>query len=504
MMWAFDVLLKHPLIRAVLRPEELQRAEEDEDWLPNAIGEEGESVLTVVSDSSMPGGCGAMWINEWRGLYFFDSSDVDSEGPFASIDEVLGLEHFSIVTSDNEIWSEVLPLEQLLQFASKRFSDDCGDAIRINGRTYEMTATGLALVDAAMDNCDPPSVNGDHDDDFSEMISRRNSPADYVINSADELRARVQGAIELKAAKIAEARSALENAQRSLLARQAVLIELERVIRVGTIARLATDQESSATAKVNELLRKVRTEAQADLTMAEEAIKACHTALVDWERRLPIDFLFYREKEIADAELKEQQTAKEMAEKERQTAHDLAVKRVCKTLVRNLMAEDETLNQMLEKCHLASFFCFLGLTGIVIIPLVLWMEGQLYEWRFPASLWGLVESALVLYWFGLRLAAHRHLLRLWKSIGILDSSGFVVYRVYGIFGGLGHYVSSLLKIDPFLPDPDQEHCYVQFAGRSPPKLSDYICVSYQPYQPMLLTAGGLELLVRPSSQEPKK
>ena len=159
MMWASDVLLANPLILAVLRPEELQRAEEDEDWLPNAIGAEGGSVLTVGSDSSMPGGCGVMWINEWRGLYFFQSSDVDPEGPFATLEMALTVDYFSTFTSNNEIWSEVLPLDQLLQIVSKRFSDDCGDTIRINDLTYEMTATGLALVDDAMDNGDPTSVD---------------------------------------------------------------------------------------------------------------------------------------------------------------------------------------------------------------------------------------------------------------------------------------------------------------------------------------------------------
>lgn len=158
-MWASDVLLSNPLIRAVLCPEELQRAEEDEDWLPNAIGEEGGSVLTVGSDSSMPGGCDVMWINEWRGLYFFESSDVDSEGPFAKLEIALNVDYFSTFTSNNEIWSKIIALDQLLKIVSKRFNDDCGDTIRINDLTYEMTATGLALVDDAMDNGDPTSID---------------------------------------------------------------------------------------------------------------------------------------------------------------------------------------------------------------------------------------------------------------------------------------------------------------------------------------------------------
>lgn len=146
-MLASDVLLANSLVRAVLSPEELQRADEDEDWLPNAIGEEGGSVLTVGSDSSMPGGCGVMWINKWRGLYFFQSSDVDPEGPFANLEDALEVDYFTTFTSNNEIWSEVIPIDQLLQIVSERFSDDYGDTITINNHTYEMSATGFVLLD---------------------------------------------------------------------------------------------------------------------------------------------------------------------------------------------------------------------------------------------------------------------------------------------------------------------------------------------------------------------
>jgi hypothetical protein len=127
----------------LLSPEELQRADEDEDWLPNAIGAEGRSVLTVGSDSSMPGGCGVMWISEWRGLYFFQSSDVDSEGPFANLEDALEVDYFTTFTSNNEIWSEVIPTDQLLQIVSERFSDNFGNTIEVNDRAYETTETGL-------------------------------------------------------------------------------------------------------------------------------------------------------------------------------------------------------------------------------------------------------------------------------------------------------------------------------------------------------------------------
>lgn len=150
-MWISEVLLANPLIQAAISPEEVQRAGEDEDYLPNVIGSEGKPVLTVGSDSSMPGGCGVMWINCWRELYFFESSDVDSEGPFASLEIALNVDYFSTFTSNNEIWSKVLPLGQLLQIVSERFSDDYGDTITINDLTYAMSATGLTLVDAPDD-----------------------------------------------------------------------------------------------------------------------------------------------------------------------------------------------------------------------------------------------------------------------------------------------------------------------------------------------------------------
>lgn len=331
--------------------------------------------------------------------------------------------------------------------------------------------------------------------------AHRNSPVTYVINTADELRARVQDAIVHKAARVAEARSVLEKAQLSVIARRAVLAELDRIIRAGTYVRPVSEQDNIAAAEVDELLRKVKAEAQINLTAAEEAVNACHTSVSDLEKRLPIDFLFHREREIADAERKAQQATNEAAKKERHAAHDLAVKRVCDTLIRGLVVEDQALGQRLEKSIYASMFCFLGLIGLLIIPLLLWVEGHLHEWKYFVSLWGVVESALVLYWIGLRLAAHRQLQCLWRSIDLLNSAGFVVYRVYGIFQSIGHISSSLLKVDISLPDPTEERCYVQLAGASPPTLSNFGLASCQHFQPMILTANGLALLVSTSSQE---
>src|SRR5436190_23661958 len=77
------------------------------------IEKEAKDVLTLGWDGKAPGMSGVHWISTWQGLYFFHSSDLNDEGPFDSLAEVLALEHFSVVTSGAELASEVLSLKQL-------------------------------------------------------------------------------------------------------------------------------------------------------------------------------------------------------------------------------------------------------------------------------------------------------------------------------------------------------------------------------------------------------
>jgi len=144
-MFSSDELLANPLVRNVLSPDEIQLAEADEDWLPNEVLEKCKTVFTLGWDSSMPGSCGASWINEWRGLYFFTSSDLDPEGPFADLDEALNVEYFWTFSSNHSLWSDVIPLEELLDIAAARFDSEEGETIQINDKTYALTQTGFVL-----------------------------------------------------------------------------------------------------------------------------------------------------------------------------------------------------------------------------------------------------------------------------------------------------------------------------------------------------------------------
>ena len=113
-------LLASSLVRNVLSPEEIQRAEEDEDWLNYRIEEEGEKVFTLSWESSMPGTCGASWIIRWRGLYFFRSSDLDPDGPFPTLDAALSIEYLSQFASFHQIDSGAIPRNETKLAKSKQ------------------------------------------------------------------------------------------------------------------------------------------------------------------------------------------------------------------------------------------------------------------------------------------------------------------------------------------------------------------------------------------------
>ncbi len=106
-MFSSDELLASPLVRNMLSPEEVRLAEADENWLVNDGMSDAKIVFTLSWDSSMPGSCGASWINEWRGLYFFTSSDLDPMGPFTSLEEALGVEYLLSFFDSYSIDSDV-------------------------------------------------------------------------------------------------------------------------------------------------------------------------------------------------------------------------------------------------------------------------------------------------------------------------------------------------------------------------------------------------------------
>jgi len=101
------------------------------DEVQAIIEREGKDVLSVGWDSDAPGMSGVHWISRWKDLYFFHSSDLDDEGPFESLGDVLAMEEFSTVTSGAELTSEVLSLKMLKAIAVSLVGE--GDTVFING-----------------------------------------------------------------------------------------------------------------------------------------------------------------------------------------------------------------------------------------------------------------------------------------------------------------------------------------------------------------------------------
>jgi hypothetical protein len=115
------------------------------DAIQAIIEEEGREVLAVGWDSDAPGMSGAHWITRWKNLYFFHSSDLDDEGPFESLGDVLAMEEFSTATSGAELTSEVLSLKLLKEIALSLVGD--GDTVFINGEGFVKRSGTLRRVE---------------------------------------------------------------------------------------------------------------------------------------------------------------------------------------------------------------------------------------------------------------------------------------------------------------------------------------------------------------------
>src|SRR5690349_21800452 len=101
------------------------------------IQENAREVLTLAWEGEGPGHSGAHYIIEWNGYYFLSSSDIESEGPYESIDDVLELECFRIGGTPNpSLDSKVLPLPKLLRVARGLVAS--GETIEVNGERFEL------------------------------------------------------------------------------------------------------------------------------------------------------------------------------------------------------------------------------------------------------------------------------------------------------------------------------------------------------------------------------
>lgn len=140
-----DDYLNSPLVRARLTPEEIRLAEEDESWLDEEIFERGKKVFSAGWDFSGwgAGSSGAIWVTEWRGLYFSRSSDYDPEGPYEDLESAAWHEALWELHEGHELSSTVMPEADLIARAASCYKGEIGETIEINGKTYEWTGTDL-------------------------------------------------------------------------------------------------------------------------------------------------------------------------------------------------------------------------------------------------------------------------------------------------------------------------------------------------------------------------
>ena len=133
----FDKLLNEPRFRRRVSKRRLAQYERDESRqkIHDDYGDESEMVLCLDWSGSFPGAAGASWIYEWKGFYFFSSSDYSPEGPFPSLDRALRVDSFNTSTAGGHLESETISDRKLWEIALGLVSSD-GDEIRINDSRF--------------------------------------------------------------------------------------------------------------------------------------------------------------------------------------------------------------------------------------------------------------------------------------------------------------------------------------------------------------------------------
>ena len=131
----YELVLQIAKERGFLTPEQLVEIQQDEDVLCDIINQESKTVFTLAWDGGSMGNCGENTIEEWHGLYFFNS-EVYGAGPFQTLEEVLDLPEFHFSgTPKPEISSNVVPLPRLLDIA-RDLVEENGDIVLVNESRY--------------------------------------------------------------------------------------------------------------------------------------------------------------------------------------------------------------------------------------------------------------------------------------------------------------------------------------------------------------------------------
>jgi hypothetical protein len=134
MIFSFEELMEHPTFRERVGLERLAQYADDEDLLEEDFEGSRKPVLSLEWDGGPCGG-GGLWVTEWLGLFFMSSSDLDPEGPFETLDDLLKLDWFHVAAHRPSLTSKSIPLPELLAIALELAGEE-GDGILINGARY--------------------------------------------------------------------------------------------------------------------------------------------------------------------------------------------------------------------------------------------------------------------------------------------------------------------------------------------------------------------------------
>jgi hypothetical protein len=114
-----------------------------EMWYTDALQEEATNVLTLAWSGGMCSG--EHRIVEWNDMYFFlGDEDCGEEGPFKSLEDVLPLVErywigsFTVTSLRPELYSDILPLERLLEIARDLVQSE-GGVIDINDKRFVLS-----------------------------------------------------------------------------------------------------------------------------------------------------------------------------------------------------------------------------------------------------------------------------------------------------------------------------------------------------------------------------
>ena len=102
-----------------------------ESFLDNA-----DVILTLGWDGTIPGSAGAVWVNQLQHVLVVTSTDYAPQGPFESIEQALECECFHRPTPRPELYSDLLPLDQLVKIAHGVVDWENDAEIWINSELY--------------------------------------------------------------------------------------------------------------------------------------------------------------------------------------------------------------------------------------------------------------------------------------------------------------------------------------------------------------------------------